>query len=86
MATPMGCSRPQDRVQSAAGGTWTKYRDLIRQIEAAGWTFSRMVKGDHMIFKHPTITGSVVVSGAGKLNRDVQTGTQNAVLRQAGLR
>jgi predicted RNA binding protein YcfA (HicA-like mRNA interferase family) len=53
---------------------------------ANGWRFDRMGKGDHMIFRHATRTGPVVVAGGGKLNRDVPTGTQNAILRQAGLK
>jgi predicted RNA binding protein YcfA (HicA-like mRNA interferase family) len=63
-----------------------KYRDLIQQIQAAGWRFHRMGKGDHMIYRHPARPGSIVVAGAGKMNRDVPTGTLNAILRQAGLR
>jgi predicted RNA binding protein YcfA (HicA-like mRNA interferase family) len=63
-----------------------KYRDLIKLIETNGWYFHRMGKGDHMIFRHPTLPGAVVVAGGGKLNRDVPTGTQNSILRQAGLK
>jgi predicted RNA binding protein YcfA (HicA-like mRNA interferase family) len=62
-----------------------KYRELIARIEAVGWRFHRMGKGDHMIYRHPGRPGSVVVAGGGKMNRDVPTGTQNAILRQAGL-
>jgi predicted RNA binding protein YcfA (HicA-like mRNA interferase family) len=39
-----------------------------------------------MIFRHRTRSGSIVVSGGGKLGRDVPTGTLDAVLRQAGLK
>jgi predicted RNA binding protein YcfA (HicA-like mRNA interferase family) len=63
-----------------------KYRDLIAQIEAAGWRYHRMGKGDHTIYRHPTRPGSIVVAGGGKMNRDVPTGTLNAILRQAGLK
>ena len=63
-----------------------KYRELIAQIEAAGWRFHRMGKGDHMIYRHPARPGSIVVAGGGKMNRDVPTGTLNAILRQAGLK
>ena len=63
-----------------------KYRDLIAQIEAAGWRFHRMEKGDHMIYRHPSKAGSIVVAGGGKMNRDVPTETLNAILRQAGLK
>jgi predicted RNA binding protein YcfA (HicA-like mRNA interferase family) len=60
-----------------------KYRDLIREIESEGWFFSRNGKGGHKIYKHPTRKGSVVISGGGKLNRDVPTGTLANVRRQA---
>jgi predicted RNA binding protein YcfA (HicA-like mRNA interferase family) len=63
-----------------------KYRDLIRQLEANGWFFDRMGKGGHMIFRHAGRSGTIDVAGGGKLNRDVPTGTQNAILRQAGLK
>lgn len=63
-----------------------KYKELIKLLETSGWYFHRMGKGDHMIYRHPTRTGSIVVAGGGKLNRDVPTGTENAILRQAGLK
>jgi predicted RNA binding protein YcfA (HicA-like mRNA interferase family) len=63
-----------------------KYREVIAQIEAVGWRFQRMGKGGHMIYRHPERTGSVVIAGGGKMNRDVPTGTLNAILRQAGLK
>jgi len=63
-----------------------KYRDLIKLLTANGWHFDRMGKGDHMIYRHRTRPGAVVVAGGGKLNRDVPRGTENAILRQAGLK
>jgi predicted RNA binding protein YcfA (HicA-like mRNA interferase family) len=63
-----------------------KYRDLVKQIEAAGWYFQRYGAGSHMLYKHPTRPGSIVVAGGGKLNREVPKGTENAILRQAGLK
>ena len=62
------------------------YRELIQRIGANGWKFDRMGKGGHMIYRKPGTPGSVVIAGAGKLSRDVPTGTLNAVLRQAGLK
>ena len=62
------------------------YRDLIKLLEANGWYFERSAKGAHMIYRHPTRPGSIVVAHGGKLSRDVPTGTQNAILRQAGLK
>lgn len=63
-----------------------KYRDLVKLIEAHGWYFYRHGKGDHLIYRHPTRPGNVVVAGGGKMNQDVPTGTLNAVLRQAGVK
>jgi predicted RNA binding protein YcfA (HicA-like mRNA interferase family) len=63
-----------------------KYRDLIKQIEAAGWYFHRYGEGSPMLYKHRSRPGSIVVAGGGKLNRDVPKGTENAILRQAGLK
>jgi predicted RNA binding protein YcfA (HicA-like mRNA interferase family) len=62
-----------------------KYRDLIKLLESNGWRLARQ-RGSHMSYVHPTRPGVVVVAGGGKMNRDVPTGTQNAVLRQAGLK
>jgi predicted RNA binding protein YcfA (HicA-like mRNA interferase family) len=58
----------------------------MQQIETAGWRFFRMGRGDHMIYRHPTLPGSITVAGGGKLGRDVPTGTLNSILRQAGLK
>ena len=63
-----------------------KYRDLIKLLEANGWYFERMGKGAHMIYRHPTRPRPIVIASGGKLNRDVPTGTENAIRRQAGLR
>jgi predicted RNA binding protein YcfA (HicA-like mRNA interferase family) len=62
------------------------YRDLIKLLEADGWYFERTAKGAHMVYRHATKPGSIVVAHGGKLGRDVPTGTQNAILRQAGLK
>jgi len=63
-----------------------KYREVIKLLDANGWRFDRMGRGDHMIYRHPTRPGAVVVAGGGKLNRDVPKGTENAIRRQAGLK
>ena len=63
-----------------------KYRDLIKLLETNGWYLHRHGKTSHMIFRHPTRPGSIVIAGVGKLGRDVPTGTETAILRQAGLR
>ena len=60
-----------------------KFRDLIREIESQGWYFKRNGKGDHLVYKHPSRKATVIVSGGGKMNRDVPTGTLANVRRQA---
>jgi predicted RNA binding protein YcfA (HicA-like mRNA interferase family) len=63
-----------------------KYRDLIKILEGADWYLRRQGATSHMVFRHPKRPGSIVVAGGGKLNRDVPKGTENAILRQAGLK
>jgi predicted RNA binding protein YcfA (HicA-like mRNA interferase family) len=62
-----------------------KYRELIKLIEEAGWVHES-TKGSHMQFSHPTKTGKITVPGGGKLSRDVPPGTQNSIMKQAGLK
>ena len=62
-----------------------KYRDLIKLIEADGWRLDRQA-GSHLQYRHPTKSGTVTVAAGGKMNRDVPPGTQNSILRQAGLK
>jgi predicted RNA binding protein YcfA (HicA-like mRNA interferase family) len=62
------------------------YRGLIKLLESNGWYFHRTGKGAHMIYRHQSRPGIIVVAHGGKLNREVPTGTQNAILRQAGLK
>ncbi len=62
------------------------YREVIKQLESAGWYFCRTGKGAHMIYRHRTRPGSIVVAHGGKMNREIPTGTQNAILKQAGLK
>jgi predicted RNA binding protein YcfA (HicA-like mRNA interferase family) len=60
-----------------------KVRDLIRELEAAGWVQVRQV-GSHRQFRHPTKPGTVTVPG--KASDDVAKGTLGSVIRQAGSR
>ena len=60
-----------------------KVKELIKKIEADGWTQSRM-RGSHRQFKHLTKSGTVTI--AGKPSVDVPPGTLNSVLKQAGLK
>jgi predicted RNA binding protein YcfA (HicA-like mRNA interferase family) len=62
-----------------------KYRDLLKLIENAGWRAHHQT-GSHIVFRHPSRPGSIVVAGGGKASRDVPKGTENAILRQAGLK
>jgi predicted RNA binding protein YcfA (HicA-like mRNA interferase family) len=62
-----------------------KYRDLIKLIEDAGWVHES-TKGSHMQFSHPARTGKVTVPAGGKLSREVPPGTQNSILKQAGIK
>jgi predicted RNA binding protein YcfA (HicA-like mRNA interferase family) len=67
-------------------GAAVTYRDLIKLLEANGWYFHRTGEGAHMVYRHSTRSGSIVIAHGGKMNRDVPAGTQNAILRQAGLK
>ena len=60
-----------------------RVRDVIRQLEADGWTQVRQ-RGSHRQFKHPTKPGLVTI--AGKPSDELAPGTLNSVLKQAGLR
>jgi predicted RNA binding protein YcfA (HicA-like mRNA interferase family) len=59
-----------------------KVRDVIRLIEANGWTFHRQ-KGSHRQYKHPNKPGKVTV--AGKPSDEMAPGTLGSILRQAGI-
>jgi predicted RNA binding protein YcfA (HicA-like mRNA interferase family) len=61
-----------------------KARELINLIEDDGWFFVRQ-RGSHLIYKHPSKSGIVVVSHHG-LNKDMPNGTENSILKQAGLK
>ncbi|MGE5611303.1 MAG: type II toxin-antitoxin system HicA family toxin [Bacillota bacterium] len=60
-----------------------KVREVLRMLEADGW---RMVaqRGSHRQYKHPSKAGRVTV--AGHPNDNVNIGTLNSILRQAGFR
>jgi len=61
-----------------------KVREVIRLIENDGWKLHRQ-KGSHKIYKHPDKKGIVVVPDHG-LNSDLKKGTENSILKQAGLK
>lgn len=56
-------------------------RELIKAIEAAGWTLDR-VSGSHHAFRHPTRPGTLVVPHPKK---DLGVGLVRKLLKQAGL-
>ncbi|MEX0612360.1 MAG: type II toxin-antitoxin system HicA family toxin [Pirellulales bacterium] len=60
-----------------------KVRDVIKLIEADGWSHVR-TRGSHRQFNHPSKRGVVTVPG--KLNDDLARGTLNNILKQAGLK
>ena len=66
--------------QSAVG---LKVREILKLIEADGWFLDR-TRGSHRQFKHATKRGLVTV--AGKPGDDIAPGTQNSILKQAGLK
>ena len=60
-----------------------KVRDIIKLIEQDRWYLAR-TRGSHRQYKHPTKSGLVTVPG--KLKDDLAIGTQNSILKQAGLK
>ena len=61
-----------------------KFRDVIRMIEADGWTMLPRTGTSHRQFTHPTKPGRVTI--AGEPGDDVYKGTLNNILKQAGLK
>ncbi|WP_081767326.1 type II toxin-antitoxin system HicA family toxin [Hylemonella gracilis] len=57
-------------------------RELIKQLEAAGWTL-RGVRGSHHVFQHPNRPGHLSVPHPKK---DLGVGLVHKLLKEAGLR
>jgi predicted RNA binding protein YcfA (HicA-like mRNA interferase family) len=55
--------------------------DLIRILNAAGWSLDR-IRGSHHVFKHPERPGHVVMPHPKK---DLDIGLVAAIRKQAGL-
>jgi predicted RNA binding protein YcfA (HicA-like mRNA interferase family) len=55
---------------------------MCRVLKAHGWTLDR-IRGSHHIFTHPDTATQIPVPVHG--NRDLRTGTQKDIMRQAGL-
>ena len=60
-----------------------KVREIIRLLENDGWQLVR-TRGSHRQYKHALKYGTVTVSG--KQSDDLAAGTQNNILKQAGLK
>jgi len=59
-----------------------KVRDVIKLVEDDGWRLVRTT-GSHRQYHHPSKIGTVTV--AGHPEQDMQPGTYNNILKQAGL-
>ena len=56
-----------------------KAKDLDPQLRALGWTFHRHGKGDHLIYRHPTLPGNLTVPDG----RPLHPGLVRMILCQA---
>ncbi|MEO7932945.1 MAG: type II toxin-antitoxin system HicA family toxin [Chthoniobacterales bacterium] len=60
-----------------------KVRQILKLIEDDGWYLDR-TRGSHRQYKHRAKPGLVTVPG--KPGDDLAPGTQNSILKQAGLK
>ena len=60
-----------------------KVKEMIRLVENDGWELAR-TRGSHRQYKHPTKRGLVTIPG--KPNDDLALGTENSILKQAGIK
>jgi predicted RNA binding protein YcfA (HicA-like mRNA interferase family) len=60
-----------------------KVRDVLKMIQDDGW-YEVAQKGSHRQFMHPTKSGRVTV--AGHPSQEMDKGTLNSILKQAGLK
>lgn len=60
-----------------------KVRDAIKLLEEDGWFLDR-TRGSHRQYKHSTKRGLVTIPG--KPGDELAPGTQNSILKQAGLK
>jgi predicted RNA binding protein YcfA (HicA-like mRNA interferase family) len=60
-----------------------KVGEVIRLIIQDGWVLAR-TRGSHRQYKHPQKQGLVTISG--HLSDEIDRGTLNSVLKQAGLK
>jgi len=59
----------------------TSSRDIIKELQAAGWVLDR-TEGRHHHFRHPEKPGTVTVPHPKK---DLAIGTVKSIRKQAGL-
>jgi predicted RNA binding protein YcfA (HicA-like mRNA interferase family) len=59
-------------------------KQILKLLKEDGWEVVRQ-KGSHRQLRHPTKPGTVTVSGH-KLSDDIPPGTENSILKQAGLK
>jgi predicted RNA binding protein YcfA (HicA-like mRNA interferase family) len=60
-----------------------KVKEIIKMLKADGW-YLVTTQGSHRQFKNLTKLGRVTIPG--KLSDDLTPGTQNSILKQAGLK
>lgn len=70
-------------MRSVRSGCSVKVKEAIKLVKEDGW-YQVRTRGDHRQFKHPTKKGLVTI--AGKLSDDLAPGTENSILKQAGLK
>lgn len=58
-------------------------REMIKEVEADGWSLERFRGTSHRQFKHPTKVGTVTIAGA--LHVELDKGTESNIRRQAGI-
>ena len=61
-----------------------KVKEIIKLLEDDGWNFKRQ-SGSHRVYRHPVKQGIVVVPDHG-MNKELKPGTEQSILRQAGLK
>lgn len=61
-----------------------KLTEILKRLLNDGWTQVSQ-KGSHRQFKHPVKKGRVTVPDHGR-NIDLPKGTENSILKQAGLK
>jgi predicted RNA binding protein YcfA (HicA-like mRNA interferase family) len=60
-----------------------KVAEILRRLQQDGWVLVAQ-RGSHRQFKHKVKVGRVTVPG--KPSDDLAPGTQNSILKQAGLK